>query len=294
MIPQQVVHILNIFDAFGYNSNASQILKKRHIAHIINFAHIFLAICLVIFVYHLTVKYLSVLLMTEAVTEVIQYISGLYAYWLIILESHFCRKAHQQFWTLLMKIDKCYKSQENLNFRWFVVKVIVYAMKTAFTVIYRVVIQPYFSAEIDCAYLHLFIICEMRMFYYLFCLGILQFQLHMIEEEFKTILACTKTRTLPETDHTFNMDERFKWIREYFSCTHKMIYLLNTIFGWSHVAVISFCFAFLLTELNWYYIHFEQLPCMYKIRKFNRRPELTPVNYDRFFFLSHSLSFSLE
>lgn len=271
MLPKQVVHILNIFDVFGYNSNATKISKKRHIAYIINFIHILFAIFLVIFVFHLTIKYFSVLLLTETVTENIQYFSGLYTYWLIILESLFCRKTHQQFWKLLNKIDEYYKSQENLNFRWFVAIMFVYAIKTAITVIVRVVIQPYASSEIDFAYTTLFIVWEMRMFYYLFCLQILHFQLNMIEEEFKTILSCTKNRNMPETE--FDMNKQFKWIREYFCCTHQMIDLLNTIFGWSHVAVSSFFFAFLLSELNWYYIHFDQFSCIYKTRKFNRLVE---------------------
>lgn len=195
MLPNRVIHILKVFNFFGYNSDATRVSKRRRILHIINLACISLAIFLCLFFFHLSNKYFSLLLLTEKVTEITQYMSTTFTFWLIILESFVCRRIHHEFWTLLRTIDACYKNQESLHFRWYLAKIIVYLLKTIFMLITRVLLQPYSSWEVDLVYKILFNICEIRMFNYLFCLEILHFQLKMIEEELKKASTCIDERT---------------------------------------------------------------------------------------------------
>lgn len=268
MLPTKIVYILTVYDIWGYNTGSSKISKHRNIACFINFVHILLAIFLLWFTSKLVTNYYSVLTLTEAISEGIQYSTALYTYCFIIFDSIIYQHAHRNFWKLIEHIDVTFSSQQNLSFRSYKVKIIIFLIKVILTFMLRVIVHPFVSATIDSVYVTVFIICEVRMFYYLFCLDILFYQFEIVDNELKTMISSTNYAHKSEVFSSYRSHlQQFKWIRKYFHCIHKLVHLLNKMFGWSQVAAISFSFYYLLTELNWYFIHFFQLTYLYQVGK---------------------------
>lgn len=261
MLPKQIVFVLTMFNTFGVCNSGNSKLSKYQIH--IYFVHFFVATFLIWYLCRLTDIYYSKILLLDALSEILQYLTALSTYCLIICDSIAFRREHHEFWTLVQQIDRSYNSQIDITFRSFTVKFRAYLLKTIIISAYRLCI-PYVDLRIDSAYIYLFIMCEVRMFYYIFCLEILYFQLKAIDKELRTIIDefHANENTLPEFPC-----ERFKWVRGYFHCVYRMMYLLNKIVGWSHVSAISYCFFFLLTEIHWYYIHYNILSDLYKICK---------------------------
>lgn len=124
------------------------------------------------------------------------------------------------------------------------------------------------------AYTLLYEICQLRVFYYLFCLEVVNFQLKMIDNEVETMQNALNFTSKKSTSYLIRISEtsifysfesqRLKWIREYFFRIYEMINLLNETFGWSQVAAISFCFHLLLTEIAWGYIHYMEMSWLYR------------------------------
>lgn len=261
MLPKQIIYLLTMFDAFGVCNSGNSKLSKYQIH--IYFVHFALAISLTWYLSCLIDIYYSEILLLEAVSESLQYLTALSTYCLIIVDSIAFRREHHEFWTLVQQIDRSYSSQTDITFRSFIVKLCAYLLRTIATTTFRLCI-PYVGVWVDCSYVYLFIMSEVRMFYYIFCLEILYFQLEAIDKELRVII--DGSRANENTFAKFSC-ERFKWVRGYFHSVYRMMYLLNKIFGWSHVSAISFCFFFLLTEIHWYYIHYHILSDLYKICK---------------------------
>lgn len=239
----------------GYNLGLSKLSKYQNM---INLVHISLVLFLMWYLSRLMEFYYSKMLLLEAISECIQYLIALCTYGLIIIDSIFYHREHYDFWTTVQQIDRCYHSQTNINFDSFKVKLGIYLLKSIFIFLLRLYIQPYASFQIDFSYLYLFTMCEVRMFYYIFCLEILHFQLNVIDKELHEIIeGCQESKKSSKFP--------FKWFRGYFHNIHQIIYRLNQIFSWSHVSGISFCFFYLLTEIHWYYIHYSNMAVAYKI-----------------------------
>lgn len=124
-------------------------------------------------------------------------------------------------------------------------------------------------------YLALIIICQLRVFYYVFCLEILNWQFQMIQHELiimkqrspniVDIVGGASNSVLQSRAHKANnfFDlNRMKWVNEYYGCIVEMTKLLNIIFGWSQFASILFKFYSLLTDLNWCYVSFNFFPTL--------------------------------
>lgn len=275
MLPNRIVNILNFFDICCYDTGSSKLSKNRKIIHFIYFVHILLAIVLTFFGFHLLVEYYPLLGLSEAFSELLQYSTPLFTYWLIIMDSILYRKSHQHFWKCFERIHDQFNCRINFNFRGYFIKFVEFFSVSILIVAIRAVINEFFEFHIDFAYAIIFKVVQLRMFYYLFCLEIVHSQLNAIENELKSIeriqnrldnnrqwyLLCTV-----ESDgyHLFAL-RRLKRLREHVYCVYQMIDILNTMFGWSHVTAILFCFYLLLTDFNWFYIHYNQFTYMFCI-----------------------------
>lgn len=92
-------------------------------------------------------------------------------------------------------------------------------------------------------------VCNLRVFYYIFCVEILNFQIKTVDSEYELI-------KIPRGNTSIYW-HRLTWIRWHYQCIYEMSQLLNEVFGFSNVATISFCFYFLLSNVNWYYTQFN-------------------------------------
>lgn len=248
MLPTKIAYILNFFDCFGYNTGSSTLTRYQKCRYFIQSIHICLAITFTFYKIYMTIEMYYCYHAMDVINLSVQYSSPVYTYWMIILDSIVQRYHHQHFWSIYECIYHrfCHKSSFVRNF----VKKIV-----AFFVVY-VILFIILNAANDfngglrgCIYLALIITCEIRIFYYLFCIEIIHFQLKVIEHTAKTIQisTCFEQRLY-----------KLKWICEYYRNVHRMINLLHNFFGWSNVAIILFCFYTFATYLNWTNAHFYE------------------------------------
>lgn len=280
MIPNQFRWFFNIFDTFGYNSGWSKLSKFHKNLVSIYVVHILLAFVLFIYEFRLFTIYFKRLPLSEGISECLQYTAALYTYSMIIFDSLYHRQTHKQFWNILKRIDRDLYSQGNLKQQTYLIKFSLFLIKNLICIVFRIGVQSYAGVSIDTPYVFLFIICEIRMFYYLFCLDMIYFQLKIIEMECMNIemsshqheIGCVqKTLRIKgyQTIFSFSYElQRMKWIRDYVFTVYEMTRYLNKIFGWSNVAAISFGFCFLLTETHWCYVNRTNLNVIYQYSKY--------------------------
>lgn len=266
MVPIQIIRMLNVFDCFGYNSGWSRVSKRKRNSYLISAVHSLVATFFVFYEFRLAKIYYSRMILSEAISECLQYTAALYTYWLIIFDSCFLHHTHKQFWDTVDYIDQHFYDQIEFTLRSYMMKFIIFLIKTMISVVVRMMGNSFAGFEIDTPYVVLFTICDLRMFYYLFCLEIVYFQLKVIElksEKIKSLLNPKNHGEIRKMRHSAHIgivsskSQHMKWIRDYSHCVHEMVCLLNKIFGWSNVATISLCFCFLLTEIYWYYVHHD-------------------------------------
>lgn len=161
MLPKQVVNILNVFDAFGFNSGTSDLSKNLVFIYIVYAIHLLMALVLTLFEFRLMTEYYPLLGLTEAISESLQYSAALNTYWLIILDSILHRKSHQCFWQVLQQIDKYFSCQPNSVIQSYMLKFCVYFMKTISIMVIRLFISSFvdFTVDFDTVRFECFTIC---------------------------------------------------------------------------------------------------------------------------------------
>lgn len=268
MLPSRIVCLLTVFDACGFYSGSTFLSKQRKYIFLVYFVHLSMVLFLTLFFCHLMIHFYPKLGVTEAISEFLQYSIGLMTYWLIIFDSFFHRHTHRNFYEILERIyDRFYMSKFTL--RSYVMKIVEYFFITLSIVVIRLAINNFVNTVIDFAYAVLFKICQLRIFYYIFCLEIVHSQLKTIECELKkiqgSVVAMNSIRSRASKTSLLYFFElhRLQLIRRHYDCVYQMIGNLNKHFGWSNVASISYCFYLFLTDMNWFYIRHHELSYAY-------------------------------
>lgn len=250
MLPKQIVRILNFFDSFGYYSESSALAKYPKLQLLAFVIQFFLAVDFTLYQFRLAMELGKFISPLEIANEMIQYTMGLCTYWLIIFDSLYYRRDHRNFWKLLEHIDTHFCKQF-ISFRGFLCKFLEFFLVSS--VLSTLTYISHAIPQIDGFYIYmaLIIICQFRIFYYVFCLEIVNWQLQMIQHElvkmkqYSSNMAAAGARNL-------NL-KRLKWVNEYYGYIIEMTESLNAIFSWSQFALILFGFYSLLTNLNWCY-----------------------------------------
>lgn len=256
MLPTRIMCFLTLFDVCGFYTNSSSFAKRRKYIVFVYFVHFIVISFLTIFFFHLIIQFYPVLGITEAISEFLQYSIGLLTYYLIIFDSILYRRKQQHFWNVLRQIYARFQYQAK-TLRSYIIKIVEFFSVTLLIVVVRLSIKSFVDTIIDFAYAVLFKICQLRIFYYIFCLEVIYFQLKIIETELKNIQILSSRSSI-----CF-----FQWLRKHFEHVYEMVDDLNGSFGWSNVSAISYCFYILLTDLNWFYIHYHDLSHTYCIGK---------------------------
>lgn len=269
MLPSSWSKILYIFDVFNFNSGQTKFSSNIHLAHFICVIHLSIATFATIFIYTI-VEFLSPKEYVEVVSELLQYLAVLFTYWSIIFDTIFHRQVQQRFWNKLKWVDQRIFSQSSLKYRNFLMKFVEFFTMQMCMLVISVAVTIN-NIKIDFMYNLLFEIIEMRLFYYLFCLEILTFQLEYIENELKNIqsvINIPKLRLLNirNSIYTFEL-KRLKWIRNNVFYLHEITVDLNEFFGWSHVATILALFYLFLSQINWCYVHLDEYPMVFQTSK---------------------------
>lgn len=270
MLPHRITHILNFFDAFGYNSGTSKLSTTRNLQFIVYAVHIFLILSFSVYETASIPMLFKVFNYSEVLNQILQYWATLFTCWLTIFDSILHRNAHKFFWDVLEIIDQKFCCQSKFSFNCYEVKMVEFFVVTVLTTILMFLTFDYNLLSVEIAYNFLVLLCEFRVFYYLFCIEIIHFQLRIIENEVKTMqtsLNCSANLSqMPKLSQIYEL-HRFKWTREYFHCIYEMVNLLDEFFGWSHVAAISFCAYLVLTDLHWFYINYSYCDLNQRISK---------------------------
>lgn len=246
MLPTQIVYFLNFFDFLGYDSGSSILSYHRKVIYLIYLLHIFVVALLTVYKVYLAF-WLSLhydLEMVEVINVSMQFSAPTYTYWMILLDSSLHRHGHKQFWNVVQRIDTSYCRQMN-SLQRFIFKMIAYfSIAIPLFLLFQTETNFDYPGSIF-VYLTLITVCQIRIFYYLFCLEIIQFQLNVIEHELKTLNITT-------------CSNQWKWFRGYYATIHDLTVLLNEIFGCSNVAAILFGFYTVLTDVNVIYSHHNE------------------------------------
>lgn len=254
MLPKRIVRFLKFFDICGFNTQLTNLSSNTNITYLISSVHVLMAASFTIhelFFFH---KFYDSAGLIETINELIECFASLLTYYFIIFDSIFHRQAHLSFWTLFQR-----SNNKALVPRGYVFKIVEFF--SANIVIDFITVGYYrFGGYVDfvavlvyVAYMIPVKICQIRLFYYIFCLEMILFQLKIIEVELKSLAIKT------------NYDLT-KWMR-HFEHVHELIQLTNEIFDLSQVSTVLFCFHVLFTDMNYLYIHYYELSTARIIRE---------------------------
>lgn len=289
MFPRRIIVLLRFFDAWGYCTEFPIAKKYSRATLFIFLLHITLAtMSFFIFAYlqywNMTINHYEMHLI---VNQVFHFSSILLTYYTIITESYTQRKVQRQFWQFVRQIDdrfhrhKCFTVSSYLfECTEFLVVFSLIQIKISgyfatFNGAYRSVYYVLAYIPVVKMYLH-------RVFYYLFYVELVNFELKAIKDEVKAVHDVMRNDFLWVRGSTDFPIQNIKWARNYYCLIHRLSLCLNSMFGWSQFATILCCFYFLLTDLNWAYERITTFAIDYSFGNMNRR------NIFRIYFFKHS------
>lgn len=258
MLQRRIVYILTFFDIWGYLTGFTALSNSRNGIICAIFLHIFLVVMFTFYEFYLMTELFALIGVLDTINEVIQYTSALYTYWLIIFDSFHHRREHQLFWTLFQRIDDCFCKQ-NIRLNGYLLRFVEYILMSIILYLLICASNAFPKSNSVYVFIVLITICQIRVFYYIFCLEIVHHQLKSIENEISTIKLKQTIIPMRRTCQLYAFEaKRMRWIHEYYYCVSEMMKLLNTYFGWSQAAAVLFCFYSFATDLTWFYSTFNK------------------------------------
>lgn len=258
MLPNRIEYLLIFFDAFGYNSGWTKLTRNRKTARFIYIAHFLLAIIYGIRIIIFAIAFFSGYKSVDLINSMLQYFSALLAYWFIVCDSVFYNREHSHFWELMGKINIFRSESYGFSFFCFVMTFAVYFITTISCLLTFIVASDdrIQFQQVIYAFVYQILIkmCEIRVFYYIFCVNELHNQLKTIDNEFKSI----EPRNL-------------KSIRSRYDSIYEMANLLNEMFGLSQVFGVSYCFYVVLSEINYIIAHYNHSPALSVLGKCSKK-----------------------
>lgn len=243
MFPKRFILLFIIYELCGYQTG---MFKRRSIATIFFLLHGILA---AIFTYEFFCFVQRLDIIVQAifiVNEIQQYSSSLAAYWLVLIESYFKRKTEQKFWILLAHIEKGEENIKKFKFWKHVLQSIHYFITTNI-ILYTTSYEYFNDYFLLISYLIVIGICQNRVFHYIFHLKVIEFELKLIESDLRDFFK--KPFDLEAAQREIGV----KRIRESYRLVFEMVECINSVFSWSYLATILFCFHFLITEMYFSY-----------------------------------------
>lgn len=252
MFSKSVVALLKFFDLCGFQTGIAKIMHSKERRKCIFALHCVCAFTLSYFV----VGYASEpILLGEVlpyfVNEIFQILNGMSTHWVIIIESYARRNIQQKFWNTYKYIDQHHVKCKKSLLRTYKIKFIEFF---SVVTIIQIIFMCYFTHYVGNYYFFRFsylvsqIVYHYRVFYYLFYLELIEFELKTIKIELETIAKITQRND--SNDENFNVN-CLKKIQNHYQLIFELTEFLNQIFGWSNFATILYCFHLPLTDLNW-------------------------------------------
>lgn len=163
-------------------------------------------------------------------------------YWLIIYDSYQNHIDHCAFWEIFKKIDMEFFSQSNIGCRVYIMAFSSILIGDWIKLVFSLIPETETNYGGRIMHFLLLSVTDQRAFFYLLYLKLIKFQLKNIKTELMTL------QTQTDVD-----DQKLKWIREYYNYVYQMSLHVNSLFGWSNLALILLNFYTSVTFLNFIY-----------------------------------------
>lgn len=262
MYPKWIFYFSRYFDLLGFCTGVSA--KSSQHPKSVHFIFMFHIVQITI----LTVQAIEFLTRAGSsgnnklgtINDDLKNITTLLIYWSSIFELYLKRDTQKEFWRRFNEIDEHYCSHRRFFLRDFVFhtifrNLIVAAVLTEYSV--RVVFTKYFNV-IFVEFWVVFIVLTMfslnRLFYYLFYIELILYELKMIEREVNEVVRVNRMKLKSRLEvHKFTKFHRmrFEWIRQYYQLMWEMTLYVNEVFAWSNLPTILLPFQYILGDANW-------------------------------------------
>lgn len=242
MYSHRLVSLLKFYDFCGFNTQYSTSAKYHRQSRIIFSVHIFIAFALFLSIFYILSIFKSSLKPLEALSEISVYSICLITYCSILIESYIHQKNQRHFWQLYENINR--DKQTIIKLRFHLGKILIYFLSNLSNVI-GFILEGNFEIIVFIVYFYLSNVGHLRIFYYSFCLELIECQLKAIKIEM--------------IDQNRTKIDGLKWTRNVYRIIYEMSEEMNETFDWLHSFVVMFCFHYILNDLNWAYLHFYEL-----------------------------------
>lgn len=251
MFSKFIILLLKFFDFCGFHTETPFFGSKNQTVYI-SLVHCVCAIALTYFVFaHSTEPIILGEVLPYLVNEILQIMNGMLTHWTIIIESYVQRDTQKQFWKIFRYIEqhhvKCKKSfLHTYKIKFIEFFSVVTIIQIIFTCYFTHYVGNYYFFRF--AYLVSQIVYQYRVFYYLFYLDLIAFELNIIKKELKMVASRTHGHYYPMESINSNL---LKEVNADCQRVFELIKCLNQIFGWSNFTTVLYCFHLPLTDSNW-------------------------------------------
>lgn len=275
MFSKWIYFLLKFFDICGFYTEMDHLKSGSKGSITIFILHIFWALGTIVIVVTFTMHTRALAgVLPYMVNTALQNICGILTYWVIVIESFTQRKNQAKFW----HIYQCIRTDQPHH----------RAHQKAYLNAYLIRLMSFFTAMIpnDLYLMYYFLnfvenyfffrftffffvtIYQIRIFYYLFHLELIKYELIAIKNALKNVAFVRdfKINSSPIVHHTngrLRGSNRMKPIYKHYSLICELNDCVNQIFGWSHFVTILYCFGLPLTDANWAYTSFAERPVEY-------------------------------
>lgn len=184
--------------------------------------------------------------------DVIKHGGNTVVYWLALIELSTKQSIRRRFWKIFNKIDSQFCCHRDFILRNYLIKfyLCMFAFLIAFIFYLNGIVSHTGTRILYFWFTHfiLSILFLNRVFYYLFYMELIKYELCNIERETKEMAKSKKKFFMNDFEK-----KRFLWIREYFQSVYQMCNYLNKFLTYSNAATIIFSFQFIVTDILWIY-----------------------------------------
>lgn len=236
MTSKWIKYTLKYYTFWGFYSTSS---KLTHI-----FVLIFQAISC-IFCTLMGIKTLiqdqELMKLLDAYNIFLYFVFAMSLYWHTIYDSYTYRYEISYFWQIFEKIDVKFQIQNNFKIRYYFIIFIILSVGDCVMYIFATFFEHLSHTNGKTMHFILLNVVDHRLFFYLFHVNVIAFQLKKIEKKFKKLSV------------TSEFNNELKWFRDYYKLVNEMSNCINNSFAWSNMLMILLFFLTLVTNINFVY-----------------------------------------
>lgn len=249
MIPKCITFLMNVFDFCGFCTQQKPSKRYQRLISIIFVLHIILAIVnTLIFIEYLNNQTIDTL---GQINDAAKFSFQLSVYWFSIWEMYSKREMQKLFFDCFRRIDIHFNDHQSFQLCSYRLKFLAHQLLGGFVRLIslrRVIGCGRITLGFWCSYVFILIFIQNRIFYFLFYLEFIKYQLNRI-------LCFTKQMKELSKNQEFCAEHAIvlKWIREYYQIIHDISMNMNDLFGWSNSSTIFCLFVLFSTDSNFFY-----------------------------------------